>query len=145
MVADDIPAALALWRATEGMGLGDSDRPERLGAFLERNPGLSAVATEGNGTLIGTVLCGDDGRRGCLYHLAVLRERRRRGVGRALVAHALAGLAARDIEKCNLFLIASNLEGERFWRHEGWVVRDNLKIIQRNVAGDAKPACGCAC
>ena len=53
MTVADIPAALALWRVTEGMGLGDSDRPERLAAFLDRNPGLSAVAEEGNGTLIG--------------------------------------------------------------------------------------------
>lgn len=145
MAAADLPAALALWRSTEGMGLGDSDRPERLATFLEHNPGLSAVATEGDGTLIGAVLCGDDGRRGCLYHLAVQPARRNRGVGRALVAHCLAGLRARAIEKCNLLLLASNVAGERFWRHEGWVVRDNLKFIQRNVAGAGRTECGCSC
>lgn len=144
MTAADIPAALALWRVTEGMGLGDSDRPERLVAFLERNPGLSAVAEEGNGMLIGAVLCGDDGRRGYLHHLAVQRERRKHGIAHALLAHCFAGLKAREIEKCNIFLLSSNIEGERFWRREGWVVRDNLKVMQKNVA-DGAVACGCTC
>ena len=140
-----IPAALALWRVTEGLGLGESDKPERLAAFLERNPGLSAVAATGDGSLAGVVLCGDDGRRGYLHHLAVARERRKQGVARALVAHCFAGLKAREIEKCNLFLLSSNTEGERFWRHEGWVARDNLEVLQKNVAAGAKLDCGCTC
>ncbi|HLP09773.1 MAG TPA: GNAT family N-acetyltransferase [Opitutaceae bacterium] len=145
MTAADIPAALELWRVTEGMGLGDSDRPERLAAFLERNPDLSAVAEEGNGTLIGAVLCGDDGRRGYLHHLAVQRERRKLGIARALLAHCFAGLRVREIEKCNIFLLSSNIEGERFWRREGWVVRDNLKVMQKNVADAKRVECGCTC
>ncbi len=144
MVAD-IPAALALWRVTEGMGLGDSDRPERLAAFLARNPELSAVAVIADGGLLGAVLCGDDGRRGYLHHLAVARERRNQGIARALLAHCFAGLAAREIEKCNIFLLADNVEGERFWRREGWVVRDNLKVMQKNVGSAAKVDCGCTC
>jgi len=145
MTAADIPATLALWRVTEEIGLGESDRPERLEAFLERNPGLSAVAEDGAGMPIGAVLCGDDGRRGGLYHLAVQRERRKCGVARALVAHCLAGLESREIGKCNLFLLASNLEGERFWLHEGWTWRENLKVLQKNVAAGTKVDCGCTC
>lgn len=145
MTTSDLPAALALWRATEGMGLGDSDRPERLAAFLARNPGLSAVATEGNGTLIGAVLCGDDGRRGYLHHLAVQRERRKLGVARALLAHCFAGLQAHDIERCNIFLLTSNTEGERFWKRESWVERDNLKVLQKHVGARAPVAGGCTC
>lgn len=145
MTGADLPAALALWRATEGMGLGDSDRPERLAAFLARNPGLSAVATAGDGALLGAVLCGDDGRRGYLHHLAVARERRKQGIARALLAHCFAGLAAREIEKCNIFLLADNAAGERFWRRAGWVVRDNLKVLQRNVAVATTADCGRTC
>ncbi len=145
MAPDDIPAASALWRVTEGMGLGESDRPDRLARFLARNPGLSAVAVEGNGTLIGAVLCGDDGRRGYLHHLAVRRERRRLGVARALLAHCFAGLARNDIERCNIFLLTSNVEGEKFWIREGWKVRDNLKVLQRSVAPETGGGCGCSC
>lgn len=145
MVAVDLPAALALWQVTEGMGLGESDKPERLAAFLGRNPGLSAVATQGDGALVGAVLCGDDGRRGYLHHLAVVRERRKQGIARALVAYCFAGLAAREIEKCNIFLYADNAEGERFWQRAGWVVRGDLKVMQKNVMGGATPGCGCGC
>jgi putative acetyltransferase len=137
MQKDDLPAALALWRATEGMGLGDSDRPERLAAFLDRNPGASAVALDVNGALIGAVLCGDDGRRGYLHHLAVARDWRRRGVAKALLAHCFAVLKRREIEKCNIFLLADNTDGERFWQQAGWVCRGDLKVLQRNVAAGA--------
>lgn len=145
MIAADIPAALALWRVTEGMGLGDSDRPERLSAFLERNPGLSAVGVLGDGILVGAVMCGDDGRRGYLHHLAVAREHRQQGIAQAMLAHCFAGLAAREIERCNILLIADNFEGERFWQRAGWAVRGNLKIMQKNVAGGASSGCRCAC
>jgi ribosomal protein S18 acetylase RimI-like enzyme len=145
MAVADLPAALALWRVTEGMGLGESDTPERLAAFLERNPGLSAVATLDDGVLVGAVLCGDDGRRGYLHHLAVARERRKQGIAKALLAHCFGQLAAREIEKCNIFLLADNTEGERFWHREGWTTRDNLKVLQKNVAGGMKTGCDCGC
>ena len=145
MTAADIPAALALWRVTEGMGLGESDKPERLAAFLDRNSGLSAVAVLADAALVGAVLCGDDGRRGYLHHLAVARERRNQGIAKALIAHCFAGLAAREIEKCNIFLLADNTEGERFWQRAGWEARDNLKVLQKNVAGGAAPGCGSGC
>jgi ribosomal protein S18 acetylase RimI-like enzyme len=37
------------------------------------------------GVILGAVLCGNDGRRGYLHHLAVAAEWRRRGIGKALV------------------------------------------------------------
>lgn len=40
----DYPAALALWKDSEGGLLGDSDSEESLERFLERNPDLSFVA-----------------------------------------------------------------------------------------------------
>lgn len=145
MRAADIPAALALWQVTEGMGLGDSDRPDRLAAYLERNPGLSVVAVSADGELLGAVLCGDDGRRGYLHHLAVAKSHRKRGIARALLDHCFAGLAAREIEKCNLFLYADNTDGEKFWRREGWVSRDDLKVMQKNVTGESSLGRGCSC
>lgn len=133
MTADDIPAALELWRATEGMGLGDSDAPERLAKFLERNPGLSAVARAAGGVLLGAVLCGDDGRRGALYHLAVTRNARGRGIARQLVDHAMRGLARRGIEKCNLLVFGDNTAGLSFWRKLGWTGRTDLVLNQKAV------------
>ena len=80
----DYEEAAALWRAMPEIGLDDADTPERMESFLARNPGLSFVARD-RGKLVGAVLCGHDGRRGYLHHLAVSPSHRGAGLGRALV------------------------------------------------------------
>ena len=130
MAATDLEADLELWAGTEGVGLNESDAPDQLQCFLSRNPGLSVVARNGY-RIIGAVLCGHDGRRGYLHHLAVLPEYRGRGLGRELVESCLASLAALRILKCNIFLYADNEPGEHFWNHCGWKARADLKVLQR--------------
>jgi N-acetylglutamate synthase len=129
-VAGDIHAALQLWQRTEGIGLSDADRPDRLREFLSRNPGLSRVAVSG-AILIGTILCGTDGRRGYIYHLAVAVESRRSGVGRALLAESLSALQRIGIRKCHAFVFQSNPFGELFWEQSGWQRRDDLQVYSR--------------
>ena len=69
MTPDDYGAVHALWLAcAPGVGLSESDSRDGTRAFLERNPGMSAVALAGD-LLVGAVLCGHDGRRGTA-HLA---------------------------------------------------------------------------
>ncbi len=133
----------ALWKRTEGMGLGESDSREAIRRFLKRNPGLSMVATSG-GRVVATILCGHDGRRGYLHHLAVARQFRRRGIGARLVALCLENLRAEGIPKCNLFVFASNTAGSAFWRHLGWDVRSDLRLVQRGTAA-APVACRTSC
>ena len=130
---EDFDSAYALWSVTEGVGLNESDTPGAIAAFLARNPGSSQVALAPDGSLIGAVLCGHDGRRGYLHHLAVARAFRRQGIGRALVEACLAALRAQGIPKCNLFLYAHNTEGDRFWSRLGWAARGDLVIVQRRV------------
>jgi putative acetyltransferase len=132
MTAGDLEAALRLWVETEGVGLNESDTPERLRAFLDRNPGLSLVVRDGP-RLVGAVLCSHDGRRGYLHHLAVRPEYRGRGLGRQMVQRCLAALAALGIPKCVIFLFADNEPGERFWSRCGWSERGDLKLLQRQT------------
>lgn len=133
LVITDYAGVYALWSVTEGMGLNESDTPEGIAAFLSRNPGLSRIAVDCDGRVLGAVLCGHDGRRGYLHHLAVARVERGRGIGKALVSSCLEALAAVGIPKCNLFLYAHNEEGRRFWVHNGWAAREDLVLIQRSV------------
>lgn len=128
--SEDIDAALWLWRQMEGIGLSDADRPNPLRAFLSRNPGLSRVAVCG-GALIGTILCGTDGRRGYIHHLAVAVESRRQGVGRALLSETLAALRGVGISKCHAFVFQSNRFGGLFWERSGWQRRDDLYVFSR--------------
>ncbi len=135
MTEGDLESVLALWSATEGVGLNESDSPDGLRAFLQRNPSLSLVVTDGQ-QLIGAVLCGHDGRRGYLHHLAVRPEFRNHGLGRQMVETCLASLSGIGILKCNIFLYADNELGEQFWKRCGWSQRSDLQVRQRDTAYD---------
>jgi putative acetyltransferase len=139
----DYDAVYALWLQTEGMGLNDSDTCEAIAAFLERNHGLSAVACDATGRIIGAVLCGHDGRRGYLHHLAVARSHRKQGIGRALVDICLDKLATQKIQKCSLFLIANNTEGRTFWLHQGWSTREDIVLVQKELKPSQSRGCSC--
>ncbi len=124
----DHAAAVDLWQATEGIGLSTSDSRDHMAAYLARNPGMSFVAYR-NGVLIGAVLCGTDGRRGYLHHLAVDKRFRGRGLGRQLVARCLQALRGAGLPKCHLFLYRSNRSGREFWQKIGWSRRSDLDVV----------------
>jgi N-acetylglutamate synthase len=133
MTADDYDEVADLWRNTEGIGLDEHvDAREGIAGYLARHPGLSFVARQ-EGRIVGAVLCGHDGRRGYLHHLAVATARRRKGIGRALVEACLTGLGSAGIPKCNIFLLADNELGKSFWIHNGWNERDDLKVLQKET------------
>src|ERR1051326_1904904 len=89
---DDYEATVELWQRVEGLEVAEGDDKKGITQFVARNPALSRVATDGS-TLVGVVMCGHDGRRGHIYHLAVDPAYRRYGVGRRLVQECLGGLA----------------------------------------------------
>ena len=92
-----------LWRSCSGMGLNDlDDSREGMEAFLKRNPTTCFSAWE-DGKIVGSILCGYDGRRGYLYHTAVLPDYRGRGIGTELVQAALKGLEEAGIYKAALW------------------------------------------
>jgi ribosomal protein S18 acetylase RimI-like enzyme len=131
----DHAAALALWQRTEGMGLGSWDEAGPIGQFLERNPGLSVVA-EADGRLVGAVLCGHDGRRGFLYHLAVDREFRGQGLGRKLAESCLDRLRALGLTRCHIVAYQTNADSRRFWQHLGFRERPELLICSRDLGAE---------
>jgi N-acetylglutamate synthase len=130
MTAADHAPVLALWNACEGVRA--SETPAELARILARNPGLCLVARVG-GDLVGAVLCGQDGRRGYLYHLGVAPEFRRLGIATALVEHCLRELTAIGITRCTIFLIRGNADGEAFWRKGGWRERTDLVAFAHDL------------
>jgi putative acetyltransferase len=133
LIPADLPEVLAFWSSLDGVGLNESDTVERLVAYLQRNADLSLVARD-DGQVIGAVLCGHDGRRGYLHHLAVAPTHRRQRIGAALVDRCIARLAQLGIQKCNIFVYADNDDGSEFWRKSGWLDRSDLKIMQRTTS-----------
>lgn len=141
MSVDHVGAALDLWTHIEGMGLSSADEPEALTRFLLQNPGLSLIAKD-EGKLVGTCLCGSDGRRGYLYHLAVVPQYRRQKIGSALVKEVFAALHQREIHKCHIMVYATNESGLKFWQQEGWVRRPEIVLMSRDVL-TSEETCGC--
>ena len=132
MTIADYDDALALWQAIEGLGLSAADSREAITRYLARNPGLSFVAHADTGELVGAVLCGHDGRRGYLHHLAVRPDCRGHGLGRDLAGHCLAALRAEGIDKCHLFVKRSNTAGQAFWQQTGWTER-SLVLMSKDI------------
>lgn len=128
MLIEDYDAVRALWDRTEGVGLDASDEREPIARYLQRNSGLSLVA-QAEDVIIGAVLCGHDGRRGYLSHLAVDVAWRSRGIGRALIEVSLAALNELGLLRCNLRVFTRNEAGIAFWRHIGWRDRDDLQVM----------------
>jgi ribosomal protein S18 acetylase RimI-like enzyme len=127
-----ISSAIALWEATEHIGLSSADSPEALSRFLASNEGLSFCAAE-NGHLVGTILCGTDGRRGYVHHLAVTKRCRGHGIASRLLSQSLQALARIGIAKCHAFVFNDNPYAELFWQPSGWQLREDLLVYSRLV------------
>jgi ribosomal protein S18 acetylase RimI-like enzyme len=132
MVVSDYEQMIALWKNTPGIGLSDADSKRNISQFLERNPGLSFVY-EIDKRIVGTVLCGHDGRRGYIYHLAVDLAFRKQGIGKELMARSLDKLRHKRIAKCHLFLYSENEDAIQFYGRTGWMKRSELLIYSKNL------------
>lgn len=132
MTMQDYDQARYLWENTQHIGISNADSRENIALFLLRNPGMNFVACD-NDRLVGTVLCGHDGRRGYLYHMAVEDTHRYLGIARQLGEKCLVMLEKAGIEKCHIFVYAGNEEGKLFWKKTGWVERNDLIIMSYSI------------
>ena len=127
--------AIRLWGESDGIGISGADSRESISSFLEMNRGLCFVAVKGN-RVIGTSLCGSDGRRGYLHHLAVEKEYRFRGIGKALAKKSLGALSSMGIDKCHIHVFEKNKDGILFWQKTGWLERSDLVVLSYIVKND---------
>ena len=126
MIETDYDEVYALWSTIRGLGLRSiDDSREGVERFLKRNPDTSVVAVSGD-RIIGAILCGHDGRRGCFYHVCVQKEFRRQGVGRAMAVFCMKALQNEKINKVSLIAFRKNEIGNAFWKSVGWTFREDL-------------------
>ena len=121
-----------LWSRTPGMGLSSVDTYDSIEKFLLKNKELSFIC-KGADKIVGTILCGHDGRRGYIYHVAVDMEYRGKGIGRALVEKSLKRLKEERIDKCHLFVFADNELGNTFWSSTGWIKREDIFVYSKSI------------
>ena len=118
-VMGDYDQAVALWKAEEGIEVCEGDSREEIKEYLRRNPGLSRVAKAGS-EIVGAVLCGHDGRRGIIYHLAVAPEHRGRGIGKMLLDDCVRGLRQAGLPRVIILVAGDNAAGHQFWLRNGF-------------------------
>ena len=132
ITTNDYEKVYSLWLNTPNMGLNNlDDSKDGFTKFLERNPNTSFVA-EMNGEIIGVILSGHDGRRGFIYHAAVVQGEQRQGVGTALVSAVMSALRHEGINKVALLVMGKNEKGNAFWEKQGFSSRSDL--VYRNKA-----------
>lgn len=126
MKIEDYDEVYHLWKRIRGFGIRSMDDSKKgIDRFLKRNPTTSVVAEEG-GKIVGAILCGHDGRRGCLYHVCVDEAYRRHGIGKAMVVKTMEALKEERINKVCLIAFTSNDVGNAFWNTIGWTKREDM-------------------
>ncbi len=126
MKIEDYDGVYQLWMTIKGFAIRSID-DSRAGVetFLRRNPTTSIVAIEDD-HIVGAILCGHDGRRGCFYHVCVEEGYRMRGIGKTMVVMAMKALQEEKINKVSLIAFTQNDIGNSFWKGIGWKQREDL-------------------
>lgn len=127
-----------LWLKIDGLGLRSlDDSREGIAKFLIRNP-TTCFAAFDNEKMVGSILCGHDGRRGFIYHTCVLPDYRLNGIAAKLVELATKALREEGINKVSLVAYSRNEIGNSFWKKSGWELRTdlnyyNLPLNENNI------------
>ncbi|WP_031485957.1 GNAT family N-acetyltransferase [Streptomyces bicolor] len=123
--ADDLDTVLAFWKkAAEGTSISDDrDGVERL---IARDP-EALILAELDGELVGTVIAGFDGWRCHLYRLAVHPERRRGGIGSALLAAAEERFVRLGGRRGDAMVLQRNETAHHAWRAAGYAPEEQWR------------------
>ena len=130
MTVEDYDDVRALWMTIRGFGIRSlDDSPADIRRFILRNPTTSVVARIGN-RIVGSILCGSDGRQGALYHVCVAREYRRCGIGTRMVGYCMQQLKLMGINKVSLIAFTANDAGNAFWNKIGWTKKTDVNYYE---------------
>lgn len=140
MTISDYDKVYSLWKKTEGMGLNEiDDSREGIAKFLSRNPDTCFVAEDDDKDnddekkIIGVIMAGSDGKRAYIYHTAVSKDFRGKGIGKALVEKCLEKLTEMKIHKVALLCFKTNEEGNSFWEKQGFLLRSDINYRNKTL------------
>jgi len=133
MDIEDYDEIINLWKNTDGVGLsGIDDSKKSIKIFLDKNPNTYFVAEYKN-EIIGTIMAGNDGRRGHIYHLMVKPEHRKNGLGKKLFEKTEKALKKEGIKKIFLVAFKNNKIGNIFWKNNGYEIRNDLNYRDKRI------------
>jgi ribosomal protein S18 acetylase RimI-like enzyme len=123
-VRADLPAVLTFWRTAAENASRPADTGDAIEALHGRDPAALILAVE-NDRIVGTIIAGWDGWRAHLYRLAVAPDRRRAGIGRALIAAAEARIRALGGTRMDAMVLDGNDRAGRLWAASGYHRQDD--------------------
>lgn len=136
MTAEDYDGVYKLWQTIKNFRIRSiDDSREGVERFIRRNPETSIVA-ELDGEIVGSILCGHDGRQACFYHVCVREDMRRNGIGKAMAIMAMEQLKKEQICKIKLIAFKDNEIGNSFWPKVGWELRDDINTYEFTLNED---------
>ncbi|WP_220272081.1 GNAT family N-acetyltransferase [Helicobacter didelphidarum] len=126
----DYQKVLSLWKSIEGFYIRSIDDSfEGMSKFLERNPSTNVVALQGD-EIIGSILCGYDGRCAYFYHVCVKKEHRHKQIGKRMVDFVIQELQNIGATHINLVAFKSNEAGNLFWQELHWTLKEELNLYE---------------
>lgn len=125
----DTEAVVDLWRRC-GLVHASNDPYKDIERKMRVRPEWFLVGEE-EGEIVAAVMVGYEGHRGWINYLAVDSMRRRRGLGRTLLAEAERLLRAEGCAKINLQVRASNAAVLGFYRSVGFLPDDVVSLGKR--------------
>ncbi len=130
MTINDYENVEKLWKKIKGFVIRSiDDSKDGIERFLKRNPTTCVVAEE-EGRIVGSILCGHDGRKGCMYHVCVDPDFRRKGIGKSMVLYAIEKLQEEKINDVSIIAFTANDIGNAFWKKLGWELRCDINSYE---------------
>lgn len=124
----DAPAVLTFWALAAENDARPADTSAAVENLIRRDPHAMILAIETAGEpqerIVGTVIAGFDGWRGHLYRLAVAPDKRRRGIGAALLQRAEQRLAALGATRADAMVLDTNPLGRQVWAAQSYKAQD---------------------
>lgn len=126
----EVGGAVALWEAC-GLTRPWSD-PTADARRALAGPSSTIMATFAAGHLIGTAMCGWDGRHGWIYYLGVAADFRRWGIGRKLIQHSEEWLSQFEAPQIQLMVRTETEAAARFCEAVGYE-EDSCRLFYRPI------------
>jgi ribosomal protein S18 acetylase RimI-like enzyme len=126
---DEIEAAVTLWEACDLTRPWNDPRTDIRRAF--EGATSTILAHREAGRLVATVMVGADGHRGWVYYLAVAPDRRKRGLGQAMMRAAEDWILARGMPKMQLMVRIENAAAAGFYHAIGYETEERLLLAKR--------------
>ena len=130
----DAAAVLALWESERSGHASTPDRAEDIRRLIADSPGALLVA-EDEGEIVGVLIAAWDGWRGNLYRLAVREDRRRQGIGLALIRAGEEYLSGRGARRVTALVAFDDESAGGFWDAAGYPQDEEIGRRVRNLSG----------